>query len=418
MSQSDSGHILKDKRSSILYRDDLNRVFLIDIPRSVEIAQSSDPATEHMRLLSSKPQQEPFSSNEPKTVTGRDRLRAQISPRFLHLHTVRAKLISEALDEIKRNRHFKSWCLPREMKELKKREEPELCLQENTSDTMRNYAQVAPMVLSSGPNLFPSVTSLRGSLFFNSFCTSTTIHAAPNQTYIVPPQSAFMMGGLDTSSAAISSAATVLLHGDAQSENGRFDTILIDPPWTNRSVRRSKTYNTNFSLITLRPFLVRHVSKTGFIGIWVTNKEAIQNEVHRVMESCGFKLAEEWLWIKTTISGEPVTELNGSWRRPYEVFLLFQRSGRESTQTEGSVINSATDVRRRIIAAVPDLHSRKPCLKELIEYLLPPSGRRRVLEIFARHLTAGWWAWGDEVLKYNWQGHWAQEKSGIDEASK
>ena len=59
--------------------------------------------------------------------------------------------------------------------------------------------------------------------------------------------------------------------------------------------------------------------------------------------------------------------------------------------------------------SVPDLHSRKPCLKELIETLLLDANHYRALEVFARHLVAGWWSWGDECLKFNWEGNWRFE---------
>jgi N6-adenosine-specific RNA methylase IME4 len=65
---------------------------------------------------------------------------------------------------------------------------------------------------------------------------------------------------------------------------------------------------------------------------------------------------------------------------------------------EGTVV-------RRVVAAVPDLHSRKPCLKELFELLHMPADYQAV-EIFARNLTAGWHSWGDEAILFNWDGFW------------
>ena len=52
---------------------------------------------------------------------------------------------------------------------------------------------------------------------------------------------------------------------------------------------------------------------------------------------------------------------------------------------------------RRIVVAVPNLHSQKPCLKGMF-------GREeeeRVLEVFARGLVQGWWGWGDQALRGN-----------------
>ncbi|KAK3076285.1 hypothetical protein LTS18_013420, partial [Coniosporium uncinatum] len=38
--------------------------------------------------------------------------------------------------------------------------------------------------------------------------------------------------------------------------------------------------------------------------------------------------------------------------------------------------------------------------------------RQRGLEVFARHLVEGWWSWGDEVLKFSWDGCWRKGCEG------
>ena len=66
-----------------------------------------------------------------------------------------------------------------------------------------------------------------------------------------------------------------------------------------------------------------------------------------------------------------------------------------------------------MIAAVPDVHSRKPCLKSLIEEAFEfKAGEYRALEVFARGLVAGWWSWGDECLRFQWEGWWCEEGDG------
>jgi hypothetical protein len=52
-------------------------------------------------------------------------------------------------------------------------------------------------------------------------------------------------------------------------------------------------------------------------------------------------------------------------------------------------------------------------LREVLETVfLGPSDDHRdgysALEVFARNLTAGWWACGDEVLKFNQDTWWVQ----------
>ena len=143
----------------------------------------------------------------------------------------------------------------------------------------------------------------------------------------------------------------------------------------------------------------------------MTNKASIRHLVLSSLHQKGFQLREEWIWVKTTASGEPVTALDGLWRRPYEILLLFcRRSEAETTSADALELANtrlwATEVPIRIFIAVPDYHSRKPCLKEFIEPLLVNTTNYQALEVFARNLTAGWFSWGNEVLKFNWDSQW------------
>lgn len=122
----------------------------------------------------------------------------------------------------------------------------------------------------------------------------------------------------------------------------------------------------------------------------------------------GLTLIEEWAWLKVTRNGDSMCSLDGTWRKPYEILLLGCRDAvvhKVSAQPDADI----SGTRRRVIAAVPDLHSRKPNLKELLERLFFGEGKSyRAVELFARNLTAGWWAWGDEVLKYNDTETWSR----------
>ncbi|KAI9883985.1 MAG: ATPase synthesis protein 25 mitochondrial [Watsoniomyces obsoletus] len=215
---------------------------------------------------------------------------------------------------------------------------------------------------------------------------------------------------------------------------GQFDFILLDPPWPNASAKRARSYERSRTLrdteeLLLSMGLEDHIAPEGYVGIWITNKPVIRDLVlgeqdtkniehsgdphSSLFDQWGVDLVEEWIWIKTTIHGEPVTDLESAWRKPYEIMLLGQRRPSSSgpiPPVEGK--GQQKEIKRRIIAGVPDLHSRKPCLKEFIEDLMPDSTRYRALEVFARHVSAGWWAWGDEVLKFNWEGNWVKRCNG------
>ncbi|KAM0795567.1 MT-A70 [Usnea florida] len=182
---------------------------------------------------------------------------------------------------------------------------------------------------------------------------------------------------------------------------GQFDLVLLDPPWENRSVRRSAKYDTvheSDPMAILRAMLGQHMAPGALVACWITNKASVRDIALESFQAWNVRLIGEWAWLKTTVCGLPVTQVDGLWRKPYEVLLL----GRKDID---EVKDPHQEIQRRVIVAVPDLHSRKPHLKPLIEPLLPKT--YRALEIFARNLTAEWWSWGDEVLKYNWEGHWS-----------
>lgn len=151
---------------------------------------------------------------------------------------------------------------------------------------------------------------------------------------------------------------------------------------------------------------------SGYIACWITNKAATHQAVlgtQGLFETWGVQLVEEWIWCKVTTRGEPVTEVAGIWRKPYEVCLIGQR------RTDAASLDHHTP-QRRVIFGVPDLHSRKPCLKDLAARLLFGNEEERqesrdcaALELFARYAVAGWMSWGLEANKYNHRDWWVDQ---------
>lgn len=203
------------------------------------------------------------------------------------------------------------------------------------------------------------------------------------------------------------------LHGSIQHLSQRFqDTapefnlIVLDPPWPNRSVRRkSRSYNTVYNLDDMRELLLQipvssKLTPNGLVAIWITNKPSILDFLTSpsgLFAAWGVELVAEWTWVKITASGEPIYHLDSAWRKPWEKLLIAKRIGAPSPAGLGP----------RVIAAVPDLHSRKPNLRGLFQLVIGPE--YKALEVFARNLTAGWWSWGDDVLRFQQAHHWAQE---------
>ena len=149
--------------------------------------------------------------------------------------------------------------------------------------------------------------------------------------------------------------------------------------------------------------------------VLVADDEPLARERLRMLlrSEPGLELVAEWTWLKVTDRGEPVFDLDGFYRKPWERLLIARRRGesRSRNGSDGAAIESGTiqhPIKPRIIVAVPDVHSRKPNLRPLFGDLLQPGFS--ALEVFARNLTAGWWSWGDEVLRFQESRHWTSEE--------
>jgi N6-adenosine-specific RNA methylase IME4 len=186
----------------------------------------------------------------------------------------------------------------------------------------------------------------------------------------------------------------------------KFDLIVMDPPWPNRSAKRKKRKRGGYStcdgfeqtreLLSLIP-VQKHLARKGLVAIWITNSHSVMDMLTRkdgVLAEWGLELAGEWIWLKVTSIGEPVVDPESRWRKPWERLLIAKRKG-----------DPPIDVlHRRVLIGAPDMHSRKPNLRGLFEGILTRGYLG--LEVFARNLTAGWWGWGDEVTRFQTESSW------------
>ncbi|KAF5866696.1 Methyltransferase-like protein 4 [Aspergillus alliaceus] len=500
-------------RSSILYQNSQNTVFLLDIPTSIALAQDlssiqqeflSDSAKIHLnkspsprnknasvrRLLSSAPLRNPFpGSTEPKTDAARAKVLQRIPVSERGFHDVISPLVIDALHEIREGLHgHDEWCLDRialmhgRGRDLRTQGEGSLGKRRrnekdsNGNDDCRFEAggytastmlgkptkpelDNPPLILSAGSNLFDSMSSLCNLVVRNTspehaivrvHCalqrpddsTQSECAGHHHHTYDVPPLSSFLLCRLHISQSSMRpNRSTNPIPGLPRHQ--KFDLILLDPPWLNRSVRRSGHYHTqNYmegGLLTqcIRDILRVHLQdirqnlqsdspgdflpprklneKKGqkpIAAMWITNSARARKAAYDAIQGAGLSVCEEWVWIKTTTNGDPITPLNGLWRKPYEVLIIGMKQQHQQPidplETEGN-----SGVIRRFIAAVPDVHSRKPNLREIFEKLffadastLGDSIAYSALEVFARNLTSGWWACGDEALKFNSEEWW------------
>ncbi|KAJ5815452.1 hypothetical protein N7474_007229 [Penicillium riverlandense] len=390
------------------------------------------------------------------------RPRAKLLQRFSEEETrfhgeIVQPLVRGALDEVRdvlKSSSGREWCLPRcvldenEKDGKREREQQKWELSKDPGSgsgarkRKRGYGDSCepPIVLSSSStNIFDSMADLQGIVKNPSSSESAILNVggpgsqtAETRTYIVPPKSSFVLCTLPLSGPEISTPIPGL------PVDHRFNLMLLDPPWPNRSVRRSGHYNTHpyFGMEELtkrlgdilrahsyvhgdvpctntvpdhHPSAVAQ-SRQSLAAIWVTNSERSRKAAYDSLHSAGFRVCEEWIWIKTTTDGQPISTLDGLWRRPYEILII----GRKPTGNEVEDMTNTTT--RRVIAAVPDLHSRKPNLKSIFEEVFFTSDSSdksnhiiapySALEVFARNLTAGWWACGDEAIKFNASHCW------------
>lgn len=344
-----------------------------------------------------------------------------------------AKVLNDALEEIRNNYPGAKWCRPRHVQLGRGQErqvgkadapvegdeksvivEPDIQIPTygRWSESARRQSSHAMCKVTV--NSFNNVRAIAYKLIHNphSIPLSLTTFFSP-QSYNVPSGSAFYLANIDKESAIHFSSCVRSNYSapTATAGPGQFDLILLDPPWDNRSAKRFGGYpimrKQSHPTDVLLDMLGQHIAPTGIVACWITNSPRVREWVTRAFDSWGLELFEEWAWLKTTATGIPVTDIEGVWRKPYEILLLGRQVDRSiECNPTGSTMEQP--IIRRVIVAVPDIHSRKPCLKELLELVVSHTQDYRALEIFARNLTAGWCSWGNEVVKYNWTGSWVK----------
>ena len=380
----------------ILFENPARNVFLVDISRLLEHAEQLPWA-----LHSCTAPAHAIKTPEPKGAK-RDMMLAQIPPEELNRRREVEKVCCDALDTIGKGHRGKV----------------ELCV---TTDTPKQHGL---NTTTSSPSLRPPDVKLIGlpPILLSSpltdleplqvsACALHNPHHAQvqlrcgSERFRIPPLATMLLSSIENGLPAIEEAMNVLLPSSkGDDETKGFDLVIADPPWPNRSVRRAGTYKVHdrseSPLTQISSVLQSRTAQDAVVGIWITNSQSIRENTLMSMRTLGFLMAAEWIWLKIAADGQPLYPLDGLWRRPYETCLLFQRNVANSKLT------------RIVIVGVPSEHSLKPCLKVLLEPFLPLG--YHALELFARHLVAGWWSWGDEVLKFQSEQYWRLHRSNTN----
>jgi N6-adenosine-specific RNA methylase IME4 len=433
--------------SPIIWQSDEGRITLIDVPGSISSAQGVREQPCHDLLLSTQAQVEPYKTNEPKSAAARSKLLSNTVD--AESHQAYAELLQNAVSTI-RAAYDGDWCHPRLFVETRKENGPKRKLAGRDEDDLATpghsastHRSICPTVEDSDTGNLLSRSSKESLSMVNGIEPPEGGHsyhfypASDGRTravfsvgeqgspdsphgFFVPPGSSFVLGPC---SDARTLHASIRAQAQELEVSKRFDLILLDPPWPNRSVKRThktanSTYSTAQSLGAIHQLIMGMdldvlMADSCLVAMWITNKPAVRDLVlgeNGLFDCWGVELVEEWVWLKTTVHGEPITPIESVWRKPYEI-LLVGRKSRQYMVPAGKSPTRHEPVPKRVLASVPDLHSRKPCLKELFETLVPDPKSYRALEVFARHLVAGWWSWGDECIKFNVKQYWQCEEN-------
>ncbi|KAJ4420690.1 hypothetical protein N0V85_000512 [Neurospora sp. IMI 360204] len=367
--------------SSVLYHNDNQTVLLLDLPRSIEEAQLLPSELDDgaltpgklRSLISAEPPLSPFPTPEPKSKS-RSFPASAAPTASAHIAELMARSTAEsALEDIRQSFNGK-WCLPRHCPPKTDR----------LTTVNRNGKRGPDGEVADVSDKVRALDDVPG-------------EAPPDLShYIIPKASHCLLGTVESQRSQFLATAPK-----------KFDLILMDPPWPNRSAKRKRgIYQPVRDTDSIRDLLSRipvasHLSEDGLVAVWVTNSARAAELLtcpQGIFDEWQVELVGEWIWLKVTTGGEPIVSLDSAWRKPWERLLLARKRG------TGPGVKKRIPIETKVIVTVPDLHSRKPNLRGLFADLLPPD--YQALEVFARNLTAGWWSWGDQCLLFQHRSRW------------
>ncbi|KAG5513856.1 hypothetical protein PMAC_000478 [Pneumocystis sp. 'macacae'] len=342
---------------------------LLDIPMSIS-----------SHLLSIEPINKPFKLPESKLL--------QQSEFLDFKYKYWKNEIVEALTQIHHIRKNKKWTLKRNTLTNEEIKTLEILESDIFLNSLYSYDILKSVKLLGGKlnelelkNDNYNWIDIYNRIVTNSDIFSKSINIS-NNIFHIPPKSSFILGNVEIN---IDSLV------DFTHKKGAFDIIILDPPWKNKSLSRKGGYfslKSNYLLMKIP--IQKLLTKKGVIGIWVTNKKSIHHFVeNKLLKKWKMIKCGSWCWLKVTDIGEPIFNIHSFNRKPFEE-IIFAQFIKEPEKIQ---------FKKRIIAAVPDLHSRKPCIKNLLNSLIHDY---KGCEIFSRNLIPGWFSIGNQTLKAQW----------------
>uniref|UniRef100_A0A0R3RR76 Methyltransferase-like protein 4 n=1 Tax=Elaeophora elaphi TaxID=1147741 RepID=A0A0R3RR76_9BILA len=189
----------------------------------------------------------------------------------------------------------------------------------------------------------------------------------------------------------------------------RFDFILLDPPWENKSVKRKIVYATYDDQAWMSDLYVPELlAESGLFATWITNNAKHFKVVNDIIEYFGFEKIATWRWLKVnfvtfhilwlevcpkvTNNGEPVYSLNSQHKQPFESIVFACSSAASKYYTK--------IVDEFVLISVPSaIHSRKPPLLPVLQALEILEESAEQLELYGRYLLPRTTTIGFEAAK-------------------
>ncbi|XP_067948831.1 N(6)-adenine-specific methyltransferase METTL4-like [Watersipora subatra] len=210
-----------------------------------------------------------------------------------------------------------------------------------------------------------------------SNCVDNISLRLQGRKFLIPTNSSFLMSDI------------LGLQEFSQTFDRKFNFLIVDPPWENKSARRKKVYkrlnNTEFLELPIK----RMSAENSLLLLWCTNCKSQREFIEKsLLPHWDFRVVSTWYWCKVTKSGDLIRPFHKGGKKPYETLCIAVRTGQAIPEQL---------ISQKVIVSIPSLiHSAKPALLELFKKYLPENPK--CLELFARNLLPNFMSWGNEVI--------------------
>lgn len=171
----------------------------------------------------------------------------------------------------------------------------------------------------------------------------------------------------------------------------RYDVIYADPPWVYRDRAKAGQRGAGFKYPLLNDRDVaalpvgRIAADDSMLFLWVTWPKL--QELLPIVDAWGFRYRTVgFVWVKRARSSGALAWGMGSWTRANTEPCLLATRGRPVRASAGV---------HQVVEAALGRHSEKPA--EVRDRIVQLAGDVPRIELFARQLTPGWDAWGNDV---------------------